>query len=370
MAAVMSQYPERLPRPGAPRGGDDRRSASPEVLTLEQVASWGGPPLILFAGVSTGGSFVHTVFGGWAAVLGRPWRLRGIDLPPSTQPETYRQLLSAMRHNPAVHGAVITAHKLRLYRACAADLDRCDRLTDLTHEINTLASGSTIAGYARDALSLTHVIPTLASRSTARTLSGLHVLCIGAGGAATALLLALHLDIDADSDAADPVIPRADQPARVIFADTSPRALDDLRSVAARALISTGHLSFAQVRGAGDCDTLVAELPSPGLLVNATGLGKDRPGSPITGRAPLGPATLAWDLNYRGTLTFLRHAAARGAPVMNGWDYFVAGWAGALTAIAGVPFTSGLLAQFTEAAAPHRPAPGRNSGEPPPCPGR
>lgn len=67
--------------------------------------------------------------------------------------------------------------------------------------------------------------------------------------------------------------------------------------------------------------------------------------------------TLPWDLNYRGPVTFLRQAAARGAPTAGGWDYFVAGWAGALSAIADVPFTGDLLTRFERAAAPFKPHP-------------
>jgi shikimate dehydrogenase len=75
----------------------------------------------------------------------------------------------------------------------------------------------------------------------------------------------------------------------------------------------------------------------------------------VTDRAPFGPATLAWDFNYRGTLAFLRQAAARGARTRDGWDYFVAGWAGVLTAIAGVPFDNQWLLRFDQVAAPYRP---------------
>lgn len=84
------------------------------------------------------------------------------------------------------------------------------------------------------------------------------------------------------------------------------------------------------MRGRDDCDALVTDLPEPALVINATGLGKDTTGSPVTDRAPFGRATLAWDFNYRGTLIFLRQAAARGARTMDRWDYFVAGRAGAL----------------------------------------
>jgi shikimate dehydrogenase len=325
------------------------------ILTADEVGSWDGRPLILFVGVSTSGSVAHAVFDGWAAELGRPWVLRGIDLRTDTPAETFRRLVSAMHGNPAVDGAVVTAHKLRLYRACAQELARRDWLTEITHEINALATGAALAGYARDALSLARVLPSLIRSTEADGLGELHVLCLGAGGAATALLLALHLDTDADRDGTAGPRARADPPAGVTFTDVDPGALADLRSVAGRAGIGTSRLSFIPVREPADGDALVARLASPALVINATGLGKDAPGSPVTRRARFGPGTLAWDLNYRGDLVFLRQAAASGAGTLDGWDYFVAGWAGGLTAIAQTPFTADLLARFTRAAAPYRP---------------
>jgi shikimate dehydrogenase len=325
-------------------------------LTADEVASWNGPALILFVGVSTSGSLAHAVFDSWAAELGQPWTLRGIDVPADAPPAAFRGLVSAMRANPAVQGAVITAHKLRVYRACGQDLERRDWLAEVTHEINALATGQALGGYARDALSLARVLPTLIRSAGAVTARDLHVLCLGAGGAATALLLALHLDTDPGGDRPASPRPRADPPASVTFTDVDPRALADLRSVAARAGIAESRLSFIRVREPADSDVLVARLPSPAVVINATGLGKDAAGSPVTGAARFGPAVLAWDLNYRGDLLFLRQAAAAGAATMDGWDYFVAGWAGGLTAIAQTAFTTDVLTRFTQAAAPYRPA--------------
>ncbi|MFC0533766.1 hypothetical protein [Phytohabitans kaempferiae] len=299
------------------------------TITLDGIERWAGRPLVVFVGVTTGGSLAHAVFGRWAAALDRPWELRGLDLPADTPPATYRRLLAAVRGNAAVEGAVVTAHKLRLYRACAADLTPGDELVEVTREVNTLAAGDgLVRGYARDALALAHVLPPEAD-----------VLCLGAGGAGTALLLALA------GRGAE----------RAVFADTSPAALADLRAVAGHAGVEGIRLEYVPVGGARDVDALVAGPPAPGLVVNATGLGKDAPGSPVTDRAPFGPSTLAWDFNYRGELTFLRQAARRGARTMDGWDYFVAGWTGCLTAIADAPFTAGVLADFAAAAAPHRP---------------
>jgi shikimate 5-dehydrogenase len=145
-------------------------------------------------------------------------------------------------------------------------------------------------------------------------------------------------------------------PASLTFADTDTDALSALRAVATRVHADVDRVSFVPVAGPTACDALVRACPRPTLVINATGLGKDVPGSPVTEHAALGPDTLAWDLNYRGDLSFLRQATARNAVTVNGWDYFVAGWAGALTAIADVPLTADLLARFHAAAAGHAPA--------------
>ena len=70
---------------------------------------------------------------------------------------------------------------------------------------------------------------------------------------------------------------------------------------------------------------------SPGsLVINATGLGKDAPGSPLTDAARFPERGIAWDLNYRGDLVFLDQARAqasrRALQVEDGWTYFLHGW--------------------------------------------
>lgn len=84
------------------------------------------------------------------------------------------------------------------------------------------------------------------------------------------------------------------------------------------------------VAGPGDNDALLAGLRPGSLVVNATGLGKDAPGSPLTDAAPFPERAVAWDLNYRGDLVFLdqarRRRASRGLRVEDGWTYFLHGW--------------------------------------------
>jgi shikimate 5-dehydrogenase len=73
------------------------------------------------------------------------------------------------------------------------------------------------------------------------------------------------------------------------------------------------------------------------LIVNATGLGKDAPGSPVSDHAKFPMKAFAWEFNYRGDLLFLKQAKAqkteRGLKLEDGWIYFVHGWTRAIADI-------------------------------------
>jgi len=82
---------------------------------------------------------------------------------------------------------------------------------------------------------------------------------------------------------------------------------------------------------AGDAPELARRaLFEQRLVINATGLGKDRPGSPLSDAAVFPQQGIAWDLNYRGELIFLAQAraqqAARHLHIEDGWVYFIHGW--------------------------------------------
>ena len=84
-------------------------------------------------------------------------------------------------------------------------------------------------------------------------------------------------------------------------------------------------------------DALLAGLPEGSVVINATGMGKDRPGSPITGDGRFPRSGVAWELNYRGELDFLHQALAQKARqqliVEDGWLYFLHGWTQAISRV-------------------------------------
>jgi shikimate 5-dehydrogenase len=77
-------------------------------------------------------------------------------------------------------------------------------------------------------------------------------------------------------------------------------------------------------------DEILSSMPAGSVVINATGMGKDIPGSPITDAGIFPNNGVAWEFNYRGELDFLHQALAqrvsRHLLVEDGWVYFLHGW--------------------------------------------
>lgn len=95
-----------------------------------------------------------------------------------------------------------------------------------------------------------------------------------------------------------------------------PRYADGLHAdrTPARGGIDTDRLRA--IVADGPADALLKDMPEASGMVNATGLGKDQPGSPLSPDARFPRRAVVWELNYRGSLEFLHtgraQAAARG----------------------------------------------------------
>lgn len=278
-------------------------------------------PTMYFIGVSTGSSAVHRVFAAWRPLLGLDdVDLVGVDVPVGADPETYRRVVAHLRDDELSRGALVTTHKIDLYASCR----------DLLRTVNDDAArlGEVSALVARDGaidgLALDTVTSRLALEAIVADLAGRDVLVMGAGGAALALC-----DYFAHRAGAA-------APARVVVTDISADRLATLAEGVGGGdpAISwqTRRLALGEVH-----DALLAELAPGALVVNATGMGKDRPGSPLSDAARFPHGGYAWEFNYRGELDFLRQARARAQAdaltVSDGWHYFVHGWTRAIDAV-------------------------------------
>jgi shikimate dehydrogenase len=93
---------------------------------------------------------------------------------------------------------------------------------------------------------------------------------------------------------------------------------------------SSTEIEYVENANPAENDELLVGLPPESLIVNATGMGKDIPGSPVTDDARFPERGVVWELNYRGELDFLRQARrqerTRDLRVEDGWLYFLHGW--------------------------------------------
>jgi len=276
-------------------------------------------PTFYFIGVTTGSSSIMKVFPAWAAHLGlREAEIRGLDFPLHASPAAYREAVGFIKADPLSRGALVTTHKIDLYRACQDQFDEIRPMARLLGETSCLYKrGSRLLCDAKDPISSGLALAALLPpRHFERTGGDLFV--IGAGGASVAI--SWHL-LHADRG--------ADVPSRVVISDLSSERLEEIRRVH-RDLGTRVAIEYALAAKPEDNDAVLAGLRPGSLVINATGLGKDRPGSPLSKVALFPLDGYVWELNYRGALVFLdqarRQAAERRLRVADGWVYFVHGW--------------------------------------------
>ena len=295
--------------------------------------------IVLFLGVSTSGSSILRIFPRWMDVLGIDAAIRGIDLPLDAPNDAYRAVVEEIAATPDIAGAVITTHKLRVFEAASDLFVGFDRSAVMCREVNCIAKRREgLIGFASDPRAATATLRSMLPANHWRATDG-RILCLGAGGAATAIALALLCRVDEDN--IEPR-PEGDRPACLTFVDVREERIGALAAVI-RSLDVRANLEMRVHAHPAQNDALMASLPPGSLIINATGMGKDRPGSPITDRAVFPPQTIVWDLNYRGPLDFLRQARMQGGrahlAIHDGWQYFLHGWTQTLSEILSADLT-------------------------------
>jgi shikimate 5-dehydrogenase len=145
------------------------------------------------------------------------------------------------------------------------------------------------------------------------------VFIIGAGGSGIALSAYLMRGEN-----------RPNIPSKIIISNRRKMGLDHCRGVHEKIAVTT-EVEYIQVGVDRTNDEVIAGLPEGSLVVNATGMGKDRPGSPVGDDTLFPQNGYVWEFNYRGSLEFLHQAERqqqqRDLHVEDGFAYFVFGWA-------------------------------------------
>lgn len=294
-----------------------------------------------FVGVTTASSSIMKVFPLWADILDLPTRtLVGHDLPMDADPAQYRAMVEQIRDDPHHRGALVTTHKMNVFAAASDLFDELDPFAVSCSEISSISKrGRTLSGRAKDPitvdLALNDFLPT-----DHFTRTGAAVVILGAGGSGTALSWALA--------------ERPDAPSRITVTARTQDKLDHLRAVHRQHGTREGLIEYIVTTTPEEADALVAAAPAGSVIANATGLGKDRPGSPLTDAVVFPDGAYAWEFNYRGSLEFLHQAEAqatvRDLHVVDGWRYFIHGWSQVVADVFELDLTPETVERLAEAA--------------------
>ena len=276
-------------------------------------------PTFYFVGVTTARSSIMRVFPQWAKHLGLgDCPIRGIDCKHHDDPGVYRKVVSFLKDDALSLGGLVTTHKIDLLEAARDLFDELDDHAELLGEVSSISKrDGRLWGHAKDpvtsGLSLEAFLPPDHWRKT-----GAEVCLLGAGG--SSLALTVHLMTRTAE---------GNRPAGIIVTNRSLKRLEHMKAVH-DAMGRTIRVEYVHAPAPADNDAVVNGLKAGSIVINATGLGKDAPGSPITDEAVFPENGMAWEFNYRGELIFLGQANAqkesRNLHVEDGWVYFLHGW--------------------------------------------
>ncbi|WP_136443741.1 shikimate dehydrogenase [Pacificoceanicola onchidii] len=272
-----------------------------------------------FVGVTTGKSSIMKVFPAWADHLGLDAVMRGIDFPPNSDPAQYRAAVSFLKNDPLSLGGLVTTHKVNLLKASKDLFEDLDPYAQTLHEISSISKrGDRLVGHAKDPISAGAAFEAIVPEDHWDATGG-ELLLLGSGGSSLALTLYLH---NKKRDGGD-------VPGRIVVTARRDASLDEMRQV--HADIGFGiEIDYRLAPTPEEADRVVSALPAHSMVVNATGLGKDGPGSPTSDAVVFPNNALVWEFNYRGDLVFLDQANAqsksRNLTVVDGWVYFIHGW--------------------------------------------
>lgn len=321
--------------------------ANDEVPLARQVVAK-QVPTFYFVGVTTGQSSIMKVFPAWVQVLGRrEIEMEGIDHSLHDRPAAYRQTVAQIKYDRLSLGALVTSHKISLLEAAREMFDELHSSAILTGEVSCISKrDGKLIGHAKDPLTAGLSLDALLGTDYFEQTGG-HVLNFGAGGSGKAI--ALHLIEKRRPE---------DRPVRVIVVNRSEPRLTAIREMVEG--LDT-DITFEYILNSDPArnDEIMAGCPDGTVVINATGLGKDLPGSPVTDAGLFPLNGVAWEINYRGELDFWHQAKAqeheRGVQVEDGWWYFLHGWTQHIAEVLHMELDDAKFQELANTAEPMRP---------------
>ena len=300
-------------------------------------------PTLYFIGVTTGQSSIMKVFPKWADSLGlKDAVIKGIDFAPHSSAEEYREAVTFIKNDPLSLGALVTTHKIDLFNTCKDLFEYVDPYAERLGEVSSISKkGGKLCAHAKDPISSGLALENFVPANYWTQYDG-DVLLLGAGGSTLAMSVYFAQEQFG-----------ANVPKRIIIANRSVPRLESAQAIL-DGINPKIHFEYIHNPTPADNDKTLASLKPHSLIVNATGLGKDGPGSPLTDDCVFPEDSLVWEINYRGDLLFKRQAEAqaqsRRLHVEDGWIYFIHGWTQVISEVFQIDIKGELLEKLSEIA--------------------
>lgn len=298
-----------------------------------------------FLGVTTSESRIMRLFPVWMDVLELDAEIVGRDLPIGGPPHVYWEAVEEIAAKDDVQGGLVTTHKVDVYRHAADLFRRLDRWAGLCREVSCISKeNGELVGHAKDPVTSWRSLREILGSGYFNQYPEAEVFCMGAGGSGTAITSRL-LSEDA-------------LPVRIVVTNRSPAPLKRLQEIHAEIGAGT-EVEYQRVFSTADSDALLHTLAPRSLIINATGMGKDVPGSPLSDDARFPKHGVAWELNYRGDLRFLnqarRQAEKHKLSIHDGWNYFLHGWSEHIAEVFNLELDADRVEALAEVSEPFRP---------------
>lgn len=276
-------------------------------------------PTMYFIGVTTTKSSIMKLFPEWAKALGlKEAVLKGIDLEIHADPEHYRKVVEFIKNDELSLGALVTTHKIDLYEAAKDLFYYLDPYAEMFGELSSISKrNGKLRGHAKDPISSGLALERFVPGDYWKKHGG-ELLLLGAGGSAIAISSAILSRENRDNI-----------PSRVVITDINENRLAEIEKIIGK-VNPNAKVEYCLTTGLEENGRLLEGLKPHSLVINATGMGKDRPGSPLSDSVKFPEHSLVWELNYRGERDFMQQALAqkdeRNLHVEDGWIYFLHGW--------------------------------------------
>lgn len=276
-------------------------------------------PTMYFIGVTTSKSSIMKLFPLWAKTLGlKDAVIKGIDIEIHAKPEVYREVVEFIKNDELSLGALVTTHKIDLYNAAKDMFEYLDPYAQMFGELSSISKkDGRLEGFAKDPISSGLAMEAFIPENFFKDHGG-ELFILGAGGSAIAISSYLLNKSKGDNI-----------PSKIIVGNRSQPRLDEIARIV-KEINSDVKSEYYLTPEAEISDELLKKVKPHSVVINATGLGKDRPGSPLTDKCEYPENCLVWELNYRGELDFMHQALkqkdTKKLHVEDGWIYFIHGW--------------------------------------------